>query len=128
MSGGPVFNIGSQQAGAINNIGGDFNAGRVEGTLQAGVLLVGGLREALDQAPLAPEVRARAGRIVRDVERELEQPQPDKPGIAQRLEGLTRLLSGAGALAAAGDRLLPVLRELAGWLGPAGAGLAALLL
>ncbi|HKE98197.1 MAG TPA: hypothetical protein VKG45_04610 [Actinomycetes bacterium] len=124
---GPVFNIGSQQAGTINNVGGDLHAGHVEGTLQAGVLLVGSLREALDQAAMRPEVRAGAGRIVEEVERELDRPQPDKAGIAERLERLARLLGGAGALAAAGDRLVAILGQLAHWLGPVGAGLAALL-
>jgi hypothetical protein len=124
---GPVFNIGSQQGGVVNNIGGDYHAGHVEGTLQAGVLLVGQLREALDQTPMRPEVRDQAGRIVEDLERELQRPQPDKPGIADRLERLTKLLGRAGALASAGSHLLPVLHQLAAWLGPAGVALAGLL-
>ena len=85
------------------------------------------LRAALDRTPMLGPTRAEAGRFLDEVERELDRPQPDKSRIAARLEGLTRLLGSAGALAAAADRLLPVLGRLAAWLGPAGAGLAALL-
>ena len=124
---GAQFNIGQQQAGVINNVGGDLNVDRIEGTLQVGNQLVADLRAALDRTPMPGPTRAEAGRALDEVERELERPQPDKSRIAARLEGLTRLLGSAGALAAAADNLLPVLGRLAAWLGPAGAGLAALL-
>jgi hypothetical protein len=124
---GTQFNIGQQQAGVINNVGGDLNVDRIEGTLQVGNQLVADLRAALDRTPMPGPTRVEAGRVLDEVERELERPQPDKPGIAARLEGLTRLLGSAGALAAAAEHLLPVLGKLAAWLGPAGAGLAALL-
>jgi hypothetical protein len=124
---GAQFNIGQQQAGVINNVGGDLNVDRIEGTLQVGNQLVADLRTALDRTPMPGPTRVEAGRVLDEVERELERPQPDKPRIAARLEGLTRLLGSAGALAAAADSLLPVLGKLAAWLGPAGAGLAALL-
>jgi hypothetical protein len=125
---GAQFNIGQQQAGVINNVGGNLNVDRFEGTLQVGNQLVADLRAALDRTPLPGPTRAEAGRALDEVERELERPQPDKSRIAARLEGLTRLLSSAGALAAAADNLLlPVLGKLADWLGPAGASLTALL-
>ena len=125
---GAQFNIGQPQAGVINNVGGNLNVDRFEGTLQVGNQLVADLRAALDRTPLPGPTRAEAGRALDEVERELERPQPDKSRIAARLEGLTRLLSSAGALAAAADNLLlPVLGKLADWLGPAGVSLAALL-
>jgi hypothetical protein len=124
---GAQFNIGQQQAGVINNVGGDLNVDRIEGTLQVGNQLVADLRAALDRTPMPEPTRVEAGRVLDEVERELERSQPDKPRIAARLEHLTHLLGSAGALAAAADRLLPILGKLATWLGPAGAGLAALL-
>jgi hypothetical protein len=124
---GTQFNIGQQQAGVINNVGGDLNVDRIEGTLQVGNQLVADLRAALDRTPMPEPTRAEAGRVLDEVERELERSQPDKPRIAARLERLTHVLGSAGALAAAADRLLPILGKLATWLGPAGAGLAALL-
>ncbi len=124
---GAQFNIGRQVGGVINNVGGDLNVDRIEGTLQVGNQLVADLRAALDRTPMPGPTRVEAGRVLDEVERELERPQPDKPRIAARLEGLTRLLGSAGTLATAADRVLPVLGRLAAWLGPAGAGLAALL-
>ena len=124
---GTQFNIGQQQAGVINNVGGDLNVDRIEGTLEDGNQLLADLRAALDRTPMPEPARVKAGSVLDEVERELERPQPDKPRIAARLEGLTRLLGSAGALATAADHLLPVLGRLAAWLGPAGAGLAALL-
>jgi hypothetical protein len=47
--------------------------------------------------------------------------------VAGRLEEAARVLGGCGALVAAADRLVGPLQHLAGWLGPAGHALAALL-
>jgi hypothetical protein len=127
MSGGPIFNIGSQQAGSIYNVAGDLHVGTIESNLQAGGQLVTDLRRALDRAQLPASTRAAVGRELDAVERELGRPQPDSATVADRLERLTRLLTGAGALATAANTVLPILRTLAGWLGGAGAGLAALL-
>jgi hypothetical protein len=124
---GAQFNIGQQQAGVISNVGGDLNVDRIEGTLHVGNQLVTDLRTALDRTPMLEGTRVEAGRVLDEVERELQRPQPDKPAIAARLEGLTRLLGNAGVLAGAAGQLLPLLGKLAAWLGPAGAGLAALL-
>ena len=84
---GTQFNIGQQQAGVINNVGRDLNVDRIEGTLQVGNQLVADLRSALDRTPMPGPTRVEAGRVLDEVERELERPDPDKPGIAARLEG-----------------------------------------
>jgi hypothetical protein len=127
MSGGPIFNIGSQQAGSINNVAGDFNVGTFESSLQTGNQLVTDLRRALDQTEMPARTRTEVGRELNAVERELGRPQPDKATVAERLERLTKMLTGAGALATAANTVLPILHTLAGWLGGAGAGLAALI-
>jgi hypothetical protein len=59
---GAQFNIGQQQAGVINNVGGDLNVGRIEGTLQVGNQLVADLRAALDRTPMPGPTRMEAGR------------------------------------------------------------------
>jgi hypothetical protein len=128
VSGGPVFNIGSQQAGSINNVAGDLNVGTFQSSLQVGGQLVADLRRALEATELPPRTRAEVGHDLDAVERELQRPEPDKVTVADRLERVTRALSSVGALAGAANTVLPILHTLAGWLGSAGAGLAALLL
>ena len=98
---GAQFNIGQQQAGVINNVGGDRNVDRIEGTLQVGNQLVADLRAALDRTPMPGPTRVEAGRVLDEVERELERPSPTSRGSPRCLEGLTRLLGSAGALATA---------------------------
>jgi hypothetical protein len=127
MSGG-VFNIGSQQAGVVNNVAGDQTIGQLQAGLEVGALAaVGDLRSALAAAGLPEPERRAAGRAVDEVEGELRRPAPDRRRVAGRLEELAGLLGRAGALAAAADRLVPPLQHLAGWLGPAGHALLALL-
>ena len=61
---GSQFNIGQQQAGVINNVGGDLNVDRIEGTLQIGNQLVADLRAALDRTPMPAPIRVEAGRVL----------------------------------------------------------------
>ena len=77
---GAQFNIGQQQAGVINNVGGDLNVDRIEGTLQVGNQLVADLRAALDRTPMPGPTRVEAGRLLDEVERELEAPSPTSRG------------------------------------------------
>jgi hypothetical protein len=77
---GAQFNIGQQQAGVINNVGGDLNVDRIEGTLQVGNQLVADLRAALDRTPMPGPTRVEAGRVLDEVERELERPSPTSRG------------------------------------------------
>lgn len=124
-AGGGTFNIGSQQAGAIYQAGGDQNIWHAGGTLTMGPLAaVADLRSALDTTSLPQPVQRDAERALSAVETELRGATPDKRRIASYLERLTGNLHQAGALVTAGESLLAPLRTLASWLGPA--GLAAL--
>ncbi len=123
-----MFNIGSQQAGSISNVGGDQHIGRLDATFHAGALQsLGDLRAALAAADLPGNARQQAASTLDEVEGELQRPTPDKARVAGHLEGLARLIASFGALVSAGDRLVQPLSHLAGWLGPLGHGLAALL-
>lgn len=119
QSGGPVFNIGSQHAGAIYQSAGDQIVHHGGGTLSAGVLsAVSEVRSALTaSAPTLSEVdRAHAEDALGAVEDELREPEPDRARVAGRLAQVASALNRAGTLAASADALY----ELAGWLGPAG--------
>jgi hypothetical protein len=125
---GGVFNIGSQQAGAIFQAAGDQVVHHGEGTLGSSALrLVADLRSALAARPLSNGTAAEVERELALVEAELERPTPDTGAVADRLERLTGVLGRAGALATAAEGLTTPLRHLAAWLGPAGAGLLHLL-
>jgi hypothetical protein len=128
MSGGGVFNINSQQAGTINNVAGDQTIGRQDSTLHAAPLGdVAVLRAALAELSLPAGAWGAAIRALDAAEEELKQPAPDKHRVAGRLEEVAGVLGQFGVLASAADRLVGPLQHLAGWLGPAGHALAALL-
>ncbi|MEV0532866.1 hypothetical protein [Kitasatospora sp. NPDC050463] len=120
-----VFNIGNQQGGVINNVAGDQTVrGGLSGHFTADGqdvrVLVGDLRTAVERAQLppvlAPEVRTELDALDTEVAR----PEPDREAVAGRLTRITRLLTSAGALVAAGTGLLGPLSALAGWLGALG--------
>jgi ATP phosphoribosyltransferase regulatory subunit HisZ len=128
MSGGGVFNINGQQAGTINNVAGDQTIGRQDSTLHAASLGdIGVLRAALAELSLPANARRAAIRALDAAEEELQQPAPDKRRVAGRLEEVAGVLGQFGVLVSAADRLVGPLQQLAGWLGPAGHALAALL-
>ncbi len=123
--GGSIFNIGSQQAGAIYQAGRDQVIHDTSGSLSIGVLnAMSDLRAALATAEIPSSQRRAAEVALDEAETELKHPAPDKQRIAHRLEAVARALSRAGALAGAVDSL----RKLAGWLGPAGLTLLKLLI
>ncbi|MBV6697835.1 hypothetical protein [Kitasatospora aureofaciens] len=120
-----VFNIGSQQAGAINNVAGNQSIhGGQSGRFTVGAQelsgLVGDLRTAVEAEPLpesvAPQVRAELDAM----EREADRPEPDKAAVADRLSRVTRLLGATGAALKVGTGLFGAVSALAGWLGSAG--------
>jgi hypothetical protein len=128
MSGGGVFNINSQQAGTINNVAGDQRIGRLDSTFHAGPLGdLAALRAALGELSLPEGARTAATQALDAAEEELRQPEPDKHRVASRLEEVASVLGPLGMLVSAADRLAAPLVHLAGWLGPAGHALAALL-
>jgi hypothetical protein len=115
------FNIGSQNAGNINNVAGDqhIHGGQfgVAGTQDA-IDALSRLRAAIDSLPAAAHDQA----VRADVDR-IDQAlntagQPDRPAVSSALDRLTHRLGTIGALTTAGAALVGPLRDLAGWLGP----------
>lgn len=126
-----TFNIGNQSAGNINNVGRDQHiTGGQQGVLvtpEAARQAVIDLRAGLRLAPLEQQTSAAAEAEVREIEAEVQKPEPDRSRAASSLERLTRLLLSAGSLASAGAALVQPLQTLAGWLGTLGAPILHLL-
>lgn len=126
--GGATFNIGSQQAGSISNVGGDQRIGHLQATYVATPLeALADLRAAVDAAPLPPTAKQAAAQALDDAEAELAVPEPDRRRVADRLEKAAGILARVGALTAGAAQILTPLRELASWLGPAGSQLLQML-
>ena len=126
-----TFNIGNQSAGNINNVGRDQHiTGGQQGVMvtpEAARQAVIDLRAGLRLAPLEQQTSAAAEAEVREIEAEVQKPEPDRSRAASSLERLTRLLLSAGSLASAGAALVQPLQTLAGWLGSLGAPILHLL-
>lgn len=126
-----VFNIGSQSGGVVSNVGRDQHVtGGQHGTsvsVADAQSAAQALKAVLTSLDLPPDVKAVAQQEAEQVERELGQSEPDREHVAGRLERLTRVLAGAGALASAGTALIGPLTTLAHWLGGIGAPLLRLL-
>jgi hypothetical protein len=127
-----VFNIGNQTGGVINNVAGDQH---VSGTQSGVAVSVGDAREAAEalrvavqqaDLPLTREQRAAATAEADAIATELSQDDPPKEQIAGRLSRLTHLLDKAGALAGAAASVIGPLVKIAGWLGPLGASVMAM--
>lgn len=121
-----TFNIGTQNAATINNVGGDMT---VEGGFHASGQWsyevrneIERAREALAQMPLSPEVRASADGALREAAE-----ASDKGRAADRLAKATGTLKEAGALTSAATTLIESLTRAAKLLGPIGATVLALL-
>ena len=114
-----TFHIGSQSGGVFNNVAGNQN---VYGGQQAFTVAEQSLRElraALAGQPLSPGEATAANAELDEIEEAVQAgPEPDRGRAARALERLTRLLSRAGSLAAAGASVIQPLRALATWLGP----------
>lgn len=131
-SAGGAFNIGSQQAGVINNVRGDQ---RIEGD-QRGAVSVTVTEAAEQMARLRAETprlnlkgpeRAEALLAIDSARAELEAPQPDRERIAAHLGHFANILVQAGVLVSAGTAVITPLHRLADWLGPLGSSLQNLL-
>jgi hypothetical protein len=125
-----TFNIGTQNAASINNVGGNMT---VEGGIHAAAQWTSQVRteierarEALAQVPLLPEVRASADGALKGAA-EAASGDGDKGRVAELLAKATGTLKEAGALASAGTGLLESLKRAATILGPIGATVLALL-
>lgn len=126
-----TFNIGSQQAGQINNTGGDQTIyGGQHATISSpadALVALQVLRAAVDVAELPRAKKRSAKQHVEEIAEELRRPEPDKRGIAGRLADVTKILLAAGAFVSGGTSLAQAVSSLATWLGALGAGVVALL-
>lgn len=118
------IHVGSQNAQTINNVEGTQYNAYGGGDPRA---LVDQLRSELEKQSLPPHVQAEASAKVEEVAAEVARPQPDKPAVADRLAQLTKILTSAGALVAAGTGVGGPLVALAGWLGQLGEPIGRLL-
>jgi hypothetical protein len=126
-----TFEIGSQNAASIQNVGGDLTIGElhVEAAWSAVEVRqeLERLREELARAALPPERRAAAEEAVGAAAAEAGLPGPSRGRIAELLQEATIVVGDAGGLATAGTGLVESLRRTATLLGPAGKTLLALL-
>ena len=125
------FEIGSQTAASVQNVGGDLAIGElhVDAAWSAVALRqeLGRLQEELARAALPAEPRAAAEESVGAAAAESGLPTPNRGRIAELLREATTVIDGAGGLATAGTGLVESLRRTATLLGPAGKTLLALL-
>jgi hypothetical protein len=117
------FNIGSQQ-GNISNVAGDMTVHGGQQYLAAPADVVweelAKLRLALSEIDIDPGVQRSVEDLMTETTQELNQPHPDTEKVARPIERLTRLLSDAGAVTAAGAGLIDPLQRIASWLGASG--------
>ena len=126
-----VFEIGSQNAGSIQNVAGDMTIGElnVQASWDAGAVRreLAELKEEAARIPLPHADRVAVDGALAAAAREAAGAKPDRGGIAQLVERATHVLADAGAVAATGSSLAASLRRTAVALGPAGKALLALL-
>jgi hypothetical protein len=113
-----TFNIGSQNAGAIQNIGGDMVVQNgIHATANLHVIELRGrlaqLREEVDRVALPPNSRAIAKEALAEAEAEATAAAPRSSRIAHSLRRVTETLDDAGALASAGGALVRALDSAA---------------
>lgn len=111
-----TFNIGSQNAGAIQNVGGDLVVqDGIHGTANVHVIelrdRLAQLREEIDGLALPADSRAAASEALAEAEAEAAAPAPRSKRIAASLRRVTETLNDAGALTSAAAT---VARALAG--------------
>jgi hypothetical protein len=126
-----TFNIQNQNAGHISNVAGNqYNYGDQHATvvsLADAHTAARALLAAVHRVDLRPDLRDHLLNDAAAVEGAIAGGTPDQQEVAGRLDRITRALSQAGALVAAGASLVGPLITLGRWLGPAGAALLALL-
>jgi hypothetical protein len=101
-----TFNIGSQNAGSIQNIGGNMVVrDGIHGTANVHVIELRGrlaqLSEEIDRLALPAESRAVAREAFAEAEAEVAAPAPRSNRIAHSLRRVTETLADAGLLASA---------------------------
>jgi hypothetical protein len=110
-----TFNIGSQNAGSIQNVGGDMVVeGGIHGTANVHVVELRGqlahLSEEIGRLALPADTRAVLRDALVEAEAEAAAPAPRSKRIAQSLRRVTETLDGAGGLA---NAAVGVVRALA---------------
>ena len=113
------FNIGSQNAGSIANVGGDMVVhGGIHGTANVRILelrdRLAELKAEIARLELPSATRAAAGEALADAEAEAAAPEPRPGRIHDSLRRVVRALEDGGALANAGVGLA---RALGGAVG-----------
>ena len=126
-----TFEIGTQNAGSIQNVGGDLtieslNVEASWSTVEIRQELTR-LRQELAGIALPLEAHAGAEAAIAAAAAEAETTEPDPGAIARRLNEATTILGEAGALSTAGSGLVESLRRAATALGPVGKTLLPLL-
>jgi hypothetical protein len=102
-----TFNIGSQNAGSIQNVGGDMVVHHgIHGSANVHVVelreRLAGLKAEVDRLALPAEARAAADTALADAEAEAATPEPRPKRIGASLRRVTEALGDAGALTNAG--------------------------
>jgi hypothetical protein len=102
-----TFNIGSQNAGSIQNIGGDMVVhDGIHGSANVHVVelrrCLAELKAEVDGLALAPKARAAATEALADAEAEAAAPRPRSKRLRDSLRRVTDALSETGALTNAG--------------------------
>lgn len=124
-----TFNNHGTFTGTVNQVGGDQYVGRqhtVIGSPEVSDALAR-LVEALDSARLTAAESSTVRAEVQGMRDDLAAGDARRESFAGRLERVTRLLSGAGALVGAGAALVGPITALAQWLGPLGGGVLGVL-
>jgi hypothetical protein len=127
-----TFNIGSQNAANIQNIGGDavvYGGLFGHATFEQRELRVAiaRAREHMADMELPPEVRGPVDRALASAAEEAAHQQPDKSRVAELLGSAVKTLKEAGTVATAGTALIETLRRAAMLLGPVGHSALALI-
>jgi hypothetical protein len=127
-----TFNIGSQNAANIQNIGGDavINGGiYAHATFEIGELraVIARAREQAAEMELPPQVRDPLDRALASAAAEASREHPDEGRLVGLIGSAGRILKEAGAVATSGTALIETLRRAAELLGPVGAAALALL-
>ena len=118
-----TFNIGTQRASTINNVGGDMTVPGGDGWDRAA--FTAELRRL--ELGLAQLRLPAGGRLAVEQALAATAAEPDPERVAERLSCITRTLAEAGALTTAAVGVVDGLRRVGATLGPAGKGLLALL-
>jgi hypothetical protein len=119
-----TFDIGSQNAASIQNIGGDavINGG-VHAVATQHIDLRGAITRVQAEAatvPLEPAARATVDHTLNAAAAEAARPEPDRGRVAELLGTATRTLHAAGAFGAGAATLMESVRQAAAMLGPVG--------